>query len=50
MFSAAGAGGALIEETESGTLERVLTSGLGMTGCCSQVALPDGRSRARRSW
>ena len=32
MFSAAGAGGALIEETESGTLERVLTSGLGMTG------------------
>jgi ABC-2 type transport system permease protein len=32
MFSAAAAGGALIEETESGTLERVLTSGLGMTG------------------
>jgi ABC-2 type transport system permease protein len=32
MFSAAGAGGALIEETESGTLERVLTSGLGMNG------------------
>jgi ABC-2 type transport system permease protein len=32
MFSAASAGGALIEETESGTLERVLTSGLGMTG------------------
>src|SRR5262249_15208526 len=30
MFSAAGAGGSLIEETESGTLERVLTSGLGM--------------------
>jgi ABC-2 type transport system permease protein len=32
MFSAAGAGGALIEETEAGTLERVLTTGLGMTG------------------
>jgi len=32
MFSAAAAGGVLIEETESGTLERVLTSGLGMTG------------------
>jgi len=32
MFAAAGAGGALIEETESGTLERVLTSGLGMNG------------------
>ena len=32
MFSAAGAGGVLIEETESGTLERVLTSGLGMNG------------------
>jgi ABC-2 type transport system permease protein len=32
MFSAASAGGALIEETESGTLERVLTTGLGMTG------------------
>jgi len=32
MFAAAGSGGALIEETESGTLERVLTSGLGMTG------------------
>ena len=32
MFSAAGAGGALIEETESGTLERVLTTGLGMGG------------------
>ena len=51
MFSAAGAGGALIEETESGTLERVLTSGLGMTGlllgkwiylttlACAQVAV-----------
>ena len=32
MFSAAGAGGALIEENESGTLERLLTSGLGMGG------------------
>jgi ABC-2 type transport system permease protein len=33
MFAAAaGGGGALIEENESGTLERVLTSGLGMTG------------------
>ena len=32
MFSAASAGGVLIEETESGTLERVLTSGLGMGG------------------
>ena len=32
MFSAAGAGGALIEETDSGTLERVLTSGLGTNG------------------
>lgn len=32
MFSAAGAGGVLIEETESGTLERVLTTGLGMNG------------------
>jgi len=33
MFSAtAGGGGALIEENESGTLERVLTSGLGMNG------------------
>ncbi|HEY6194592.1 MAG TPA: ABC transporter permease [Candidatus Eisenbacteria bacterium] len=32
MFSAASAGGALIEETESGTLERVLTTGLGMNG------------------
>ncbi len=31
MFSATGAAGALIEETESGTLERVLSSGLGMT-------------------
>lgn len=30
MFSASGAGGALIEETESGTLERVLTTGAGM--------------------
>ncbi|MFN8589061.1 MAG: ABC transporter permease [Candidatus Eisenbacteria bacterium] len=32
MFSAAGAGGALIEETESGTLERLLTSNVGMGG------------------
>ncbi len=32
MFAAAGGGGALIEETESGTLERVLTTGLGMNG------------------
>jgi ABC-2 type transport system permease protein len=32
MFSAAGAGGALIEETETGTLERLLTTGLGMSG------------------
>ena len=32
MFSAASAGGVLIEETESGTLERVLTTGLGMGG------------------
>lgn len=32
MFSAAAAGGVLIEENESGTLERVLTSGLGMNG------------------
>lgn len=31
MFSASAAGGALIEETESGTLERVLSSRLGMT-------------------
>jgi ABC-2 type transport system permease protein len=31
MFSASFAGGALIEETESGTLERVLSTGLGMT-------------------
>ena len=32
MFSAAAAGGAFIEENESGTLERVLSSGLGMNG------------------
>ena len=32
MFSAAGAGGALIDETDAGTLERVLTTGLGMNG------------------
>ncbi len=32
MFSAASAGGVLIEENETGTLERVLTSGLGMNG------------------
>jgi len=31
MFSATAAGGALIEETESGTLERVLSSRVGMT-------------------
>lgn len=31
MFSASGAGGALIEENESGTLERVLSSRIGMT-------------------
>lgn len=31
MFTASGAGGVLIEEQESGTLERLLTSGLGMT-------------------
>ncbi len=31
MFSASGGGGALIEENESGTLERVLSTGLGMT-------------------
>lgn len=31
MFSASFAGGALIEETESGTLERLLSTGLGMT-------------------
>jgi len=31
MFSASAAGGVLIEETESGTLERVLSSGTGMT-------------------
>lgn len=30
MFSASAAGGALIEETESGTLERVLSTGAGM--------------------
>ncbi len=51
MFSAAGAGGALIEENESGTLERVLTTGLGMNGlllakwlsltsfACAQIAV-----------
>jgi ABC-2 type transport system permease protein len=51
MFGAAYAGGALIEETESGTLERVLTSGLGMSGlllskwlslttfACAQIAV-----------
>jgi ABC-2 type transport system permease protein len=51
MFSSAGAGGALIEETESGTLERVLTTGLGMNGlllgkwlsltsfACAQIAV-----------
>jgi ABC-2 type transport system permease protein len=32
LFMASGAGGALLEEAESGTLERVLTSGLGMGG------------------
>src|SRR5512147_1153400 len=31
MFSASFAAGALIEETESGTLERVLSTGIGMT-------------------
>jgi len=31
MFSASAGGGALIEEGESGTLERVLSTGLGMT-------------------
>jgi ABC-2 type transport system permease protein len=31
MFSASGAGGALIEEEETGTLERVLSSRVGMT-------------------
>ena len=31
MFSASGAGGALLEESEAGTLERVLTSRVGMT-------------------
>lgn len=31
MFSASAAGGALLEEEESGTLERVLSSGAGMT-------------------
>jgi len=31
MFSASGAGGALIEEDETGTLERVLSSRVGMT-------------------
>ena len=31
MFSASGSGGALIEENESGTLERVLSSRVGMT-------------------
>ena len=31
MFSASSAGGVLIEETESGTLERVLSTGIGMT-------------------
>lgn len=31
MFAASAAGGALIEETESGTLERVLSTRLGMT-------------------
>lgn len=31
MFTASGAGGALIEENESGTLERVLSSRVGMT-------------------
>lgn len=31
MFSASGAGGALIEENETGTLERVLSSRVGMT-------------------
>jgi ABC-2 type transport system permease protein len=31
LFTAAGAGGALIEEQESGTLERLLSSRLGMT-------------------
>lgn len=32
LFMASGAGGALLEEAESGTLERVLSSGLGMPG------------------
>ncbi len=31
LFSAAGAGGALIEEAESGTLDRVLSTGVSMT-------------------
>lgn len=31
MFSASGAGGALLEESETGTLERVLSSRVGMT-------------------
>ena len=31
MFSASASAGVLIEETESGTLERLLTTGLGMT-------------------
>lgn len=32
LFSCAGAGGALLEEVESGTLERILSSRVGMTG------------------
>ena len=35
LFSAAGAGGALIEEAESGTLDRILSTRVDMTRCSS---------------
>ena len=47
--SVGGAGGALLDEAEAGTLERLLSTNIGMTGVLiGQVDLPRAR-RMRRS-
>ena len=49
LFTASGAGGALLEEIESGTLDRILTTRLTLTRSSSGNSLICGRSASRRS-
>ena len=47
LFSAAGAGGALIEEAESGTLDRILATRVSMTPPAARKARLPRRGRRR---